>query len=215
MHREEVLSRATDEKLSGKAVKAERLAIKSLPKSTLKINGQHYNLPCFSHLDIALQNINKTEHECILIIENYRCFDVLEKMHLNLEGLYKDPLVLYRGDNIYSEKTIRQLLVKFKLPVIVMPDIDPKGIAIAQSFSSVVGLIMPTLLELERLFEGEGYANPKLYTNQLSGTHKTLATSAYPLVIKVWDIMKKYKAGIVQEHWLEGNIVLSVVDLSE
>ncbi|NOR69162.1 MAG: hypothetical protein GQ532_05620 [Methylomarinum sp.] len=213
LHREEILSIAIDEKFAGQAVKGERLAIKSLPKSTLKVNDQHYNLPSFSHLDIALQNIHKTEHECILIIENYRCFDALEKMQLNLKGIYKDPLVLFRGDNSYSEKTVRQLLAKLKLPVIAMPDIDPKGISIAQSFPYIAGLVVPCLSELEMLFENEAYANHELYTNQFAGSNNTLATSGYPLVINIWEIMKKYQAGIVQEHWLKRNVKLSLLKL--
>jgi len=161
-------------------------------------------LPGFSHLDIALQNIYETEHECILIIENYRCFDALEKMNLNLDGLYKDPIVLFRGDNTYSEKTLRKLLAKLKRPVIAMPDIDPKGISIAQSFPYIVGLVMPSLLDLELLFEDEGYVNPELYKNQFSGSYNALTKSPYPLVINIWEMMKKYQAGIVQEHWLKG-----------
>lgn len=102
LHREEILSIAVDEKLAGQAVKQYRLAIKTLPGSVLKINEEQYALPRFSHLDIALGYISSTQHECILIIENYRCFDALEKMHLNLDGIYKDPLVLFRGDNSYS-----------------------------------------------------------------------------------------------------------------
>ncbi len=213
LHREEILSIAIDEKLTGQAVKKDRLAIKTLSGSALKINQEQYALPCFSHLDIAIDNISSTNHKCILIIENYRCFDALEKMCLNLDGMYKDPLVLLRGDNSYSEKTVRQLLKKLKLSVIVMPDIDPKGISIAQSFPNIVGLVMPSLLELELLFENEAYTNHELYTNQLAGSYNTLVTSVYPEVLNIWKIMKKYQAGIVQEHWLKGNIKLSLLKL--
>jgi len=214
LNREDTLSFAIDEKLAGLAVKQGRLAIKALIGNGLKINDQQYNLPSFSHLDIALQNVTNTQHECILIIENYRCFDALERMNLNLDGIYKDPLVLFRGDNSYSEKTVRELLAKLKLPVIAMPDIDPKGISIAQSFQYVAGLVMPSLSELEALFKHEAYANQELYGNQFAGSYKTLATSAYPVVINVWEIMKKYQAGIVQEHWLKGNVELFVVKLT-
>lgn len=59
---------------------------------------------------------------------------------------------------------------------------------------------MPSLLELEMLFENEAYTNHELYANQLAGSYSTLATSAYPEVLNVWKIMKKYQAGIVQEQ---------------
>jgi len=213
LHREEALSIATHEKLAGQAVKQNRLAIKALPDGVLKMNHQQYALPSFSHLDIALGNISSIQHPCILIIENYRCFDVLEKMHLNLEGIYKDALVLYRGDNSYSEKTVRQLLSQFRLPVIAMPDIDPKGLSIAQSFPYLAGFVMPSLLELELLFKNKTYANTDLYSKQLSGCYKVLNTSAYPVVSNVWKMMQKYQAGIVQEYWLKEEVDLCVLEV--
>lgn len=213
LQREETLSIAIDEKFAGQSVKKDRLAIKVLPDSVLKINNQHYSLPNVSHVDIALKNISSTQHHCILIIENYRCFDALAKMHLNLEETFEDPLVLFRGDNVYSEKIVRQLLTKLKLPVIAMPDIDPKGLSIAQSFPYVVGLVMPDLLKLDALFNDASYINPELYTNQFSSCHKALETSIYPVVLNVWNIMKKYQAGIVQEQWLKRRTKLNVLML--
>ena len=53
MHREQVLSVALNEKLAGQAVKRDRLAIKTLTSTTLKINGETYFLPGFGHLDMA------------------------------------------------------------------------------------------------------------------------------------------------------------------
>jgi len=73
----------------------------------LKINGESFSLPGSGYLDMALANITSTSHHCILLIENYRCFDSLENIQLNLPDQYADPLVLYRGDNYYSEKTVR------------------------------------------------------------------------------------------------------------
>ncbi len=134
-------------------------------------------------------------------------------MHLNLEGIHKDALVLYRGDNSYSEKTVRQLLSHFKLPVIAMPDIDPKGLSIAQSFPYLAGFVMPSLLELELLFKNKRYANPDLYTTQLSGSYKALNASIYPVVSNVWKIMQKYQAGIVQEYWLAEGVDLCVLEM--
>jgi hypothetical protein len=113
LHREQALSiGAIDEKLAGQAVKKHRMAIRALPGCALKINRQHYQLPDAGYLDTALDAITETGHNCVLVIENYRCFDVLGKMSLNLEPPFDDPLVVFRGDAVYSEKTVRQLITQ-------------------------------------------------------------------------------------------------------
>ncbi|MDO9267480.1 MAG: hypothetical protein Q7T96_00020 [Methylobacter sp.] len=208
MHREAALCFALDEKIAGQSVKKDRLAIRSLTGMALKINGLSYSLPARGYMDMALIDIIGTAHNCILLIENYRCFDSLENMRLNLPDQYADPLVLYRGDNYYSEKTARQLLARLNLPVLAMADLDPKGLSIAQSFPHIIGLIAPCLADLEALLKDKQKANPKLYGKQLVGCQNTLATSPHVLIRQLWDMMKKHQAGIVQEYWLQAGYVL-------
>jgi hypothetical protein len=215
LSREETLSIAIDEKLAGQAVKTHRLAIKALPGHTLKILDQAYHLPDAGHLDIALENLSHTEHRCILLIENYRCFDNLEKIRLNLGPVFNDPLVLYRGDNIYRENTVRQLLAHLALPVLVMSDLDPKGLIIAQSFPEAVGLVVPKLSEIENLFNNPDIINPKLYTKQLAHCRHVLSQSRYPLILKLWKIMKQHQAGIVQEYWLNKQYELTFLNFND
>jgi hypothetical protein len=203
MHREQALAFAMDEKLAGQAVKRERLAIKALTSLALKINDQVYSLPDCGHLDMALADIARTGHNAIIVIENYRCFDRLGKLSLYLPEHYADPLVLYRGDNSYSENTVRQLLIKLDLPVLVMADIDPKGLVIAQSTVNVVGLIAPYLADLEAFLSDRRKANPGLYAKQLAACQAALAGSPHDLIRKMWGMLKRHQAGIVQEHWLE------------
>lgn len=210
MNREHALSFALDEKMAGQAVKNNRLAIKALEGHSLKINGQIYNLPGCGYLDLALADITSTEHLCILLIENYRCFDRLEKMHLNLPDQYADPLVIFRGDNYYSENSVREFLAQSNLPVLVMTDLDPKGLVIAQSFPNVIGLMAPCLADLEALFKDKQKANPKLYEKQLAGCQNALVTSPHILIRHLWEMMKAHQAGIVQEYWLQANCELVV-----
>jgi len=208
MNREEALFFALDEKIAGQAVKKNRLAIKSLVGMALKINGESFSLPGSGYLDMALANITSTSHHCILLIENYRCFDSLENIQLNLPDQYADPLVLYRGDNYYSEKTVRQLLAQLNLPVLVMADLDPQGLIIAQSFPGVTGLIAPCLADLEILFKDKQKANPKLYEKQQAGCGGALSTNSHALIRQLWEMMKAHQAGIVQEYWLQASCVL-------
>lgn len=205
MNREDVLTVAIDEKLAGQGVKKSRLAIKPLVGHSLKINGQSYTLPDHGHWDIALADVVCTTHNCLMIIENYRCFDRLASIQLTLPPLYNDPLVVYRGDNTYSENTVRQLLAKLALPVMVMADLDPKGLVIAQSFPYLVGLIAPSLNDVETLLNNPQIANRQLYAQQLAVCQGALANSSHILIRQFWHLMKTHQAGIVQEYWLQGD----------
>ena len=176
----------------------------------MKINHQEYQLPPQGYLDIASENLSDSAHTCILVIENFRCFDALDKMKLNLGTQYHDPLVFYRGDNIYSEKTVRLLIAQLELPVLVMSDIDPRGLVIAQSFPRAEGLIAPKLSELEHFLEDPGKANPQLYAKQLAGCQHALSTSPHPIILNLWQKMKQYQSGIVQEYWINEEIELRV-----
>lgn len=210
MNREDALSAALDEKMAGQAVKKDRLAVKALAGHTLKINGEAFSLPNSGYLDMALADITSTAHNCILLIENYRCFDCLEKMHLNLSEQYTDPLVLFRGDNTYRENTVRRFLAQLSLPVLVMADLDPQGLIIAQSFPNVIGLIAPCLAYLEVFFKDIQKANSKLYEKQLAGCQNALSSSPHALIRHLWRMMKTHQAGIVQEYWLQAGCELVV-----
>ncbi|MFI3138155.1 MAG: hypothetical protein QX197_15370 [Methylococcaceae bacterium] len=202
LQREQILAVAVDEKLAGQAVKKDRLAIKTLSGQALKINGYAYSMPDCGHMDLALSDLSSTLHRCVLIIENYRCFDALSKIDLTLFKPYTDPLVLFRGDNTYSENTVRRLLALLNLPVIVMADLDPKGLLIVQSFPKVCGLIAPCHADLDSLFKDTQKANAHLYTKQLASCQQALEDSPYAVIRAFWARMKAHQAGIVQEYWL-------------
>lgn len=211
LHREEVLSIGViDEKLAGQAVKKDRLAMRALPGSTLKINRRHYTLPDSGYLDIASDAVISIEHYCVLVVENYRNIDALAKMPLNLEAPFHDPLVIFRGDKIYSENTVRQLIMRLAISALAMPDMDPKGLVIAQSLPHVVGLVAPRLPDLERMLKDPSNANPELYAKQLAYCQKALTESPYPVIVEIWEKLQQYQAGIAQEHWLNGEVDLSI-----
>lgn len=210
MEREQILTLANDEKLAGQAVKKNRLAIKSLPDSPLKLNGQIFRLPVNSHCDLALDNIASVEHGSIWIIENYRCFDCLDFIKLHALAAQTEPLVVFRGDNVYQARTVLGLIEKLQLPVWVMGDLDPKGLSIAQSYPSFAGLIAPDITVLEGYLNDTRKSNPKLYEKQLAGCRHALSGTRYPIIKAFWLLMKLHQAGIVQEHWLLGDTILKM-----
>lgn len=207
LHREQALTIANNEKLAGVAVKNNRLAIKPLPNQSLHINQQHYALPSSAHLDIALENLHHVAHDCILVIENYRCFDRLDFLNIQLIPRFSQPLVVYRGDKDYS---CLQLLQQLKLPVLAMTDIDPAGLVIAQTLPYIAALVAPELSVVESCLKDTCTANPNLYTTQLAQYHNTLEASAYPMIRNFWQLIKHHQAGVVQEHWLNTDVELLI-----
>jgi len=212
MNREEALVHVYDEKLAGKKVKAQRLAFKVLAGQRLHINQQQYDLPDYCHIDMCLDQLHSIEHSCIIIVENYRCFDQLQKIKLNLPSDYENPLVIYRGDNKYSEQTLRQLLEIARLPVIAMFDIDLKSLQMACSFPYVVGLICVSLPELDRLLEK---GNAELYAKQLPGCQQALDINEEPVIKALWALLRKHQKVWVQEHDLGAGYELRVMRFVE
>jgi len=198
LSREQVLNVALDEKLAGKKVKQQRLAIKVLAGQSLRINQQQYHIPAEGHLDMSLEQIETVEHNCILIVENYRCFDYIQQIKISLPEQYRQPLVIYRGDEYYSQQTLRLFLEKTTLPIIAMMDIDPEGLLIAGSFEHVQGLMCVRLSELDSLLEEKG--NALLYAKQLPRCQQALNSTEEPVIKALWDLLRKHQKGWVQEH---------------
>jgi len=210
LHREQALALAIDEKLAGLAAKRNRLALKATTGKALTINQQQYQLPDSGFLDLALETVFSVEHDCVIVVENFRCFDGFAKINLQLTAAFENPLVLYRGDNQFSEKTMRQLLAQLKLPVLAMPDIDLQGLVIAQSLPYVAGLLAPTFNELAQLLADPLIGNRNLYAQQLAGCQQKLANSASPAIQQLWRLLNAQQACIVQEYWLSGEIELKI-----
>lgn len=211
MQREQMLTLAIDEKLAGQSVKKNRLALKSLPGKMLKLNGENYRIPDNSHCDMALDSIASVEHQSIWIIENYRCFDQLSAIKLDDSAASTEPLIIFRGDQVYQAGQVLRLLEKLQLPVWVMGDLDPKGLSIAQSFPYFAGLIAPAMLTLKIWFSDPDKTNHQLYEKQLAGCQKSLAETCFPIIQACWLLIKQHQAGIVQEHWLLGDATLKML----
>ncbi|MGH8550278.1 MAG: hypothetical protein ACRERU_17090 [Methylococcales bacterium] len=60
--------------------------MKTLPGGILKINREQYRVPDSGYLDMALDAISNIGHRYVLVIENYRCFDALDRMPMIWSG---------------------------------------------------------------------------------------------------------------------------------
>ena len=206
--RTEALEQARDEKWAGRAVSAHRLALKALPGKPLCLNGKVLGLPIRSHLDMAVESVESLEHDAILVIENYECFDRLDQMQWALDERYANALVLYRGDSHTSgSRAVNEFLRTRKLPVLAMVDLDPAGLLIAQALPFVAGILAPDVEVLESLF---GQGNPALYHRQRPIAENTILNSPHAAIRRLWELIERHQKGLVQERWLRGDVELVV-----
>lgn len=206
--RSEALKQTRNEKWGGRAVSVRRLALKALPGKRLCLNGQALALPIRSHLDAAVEAIESLEHEAIIVIENYECFDRLEDLRWNLYERYANALVLYRGDPQTSgARAVNEFLRSQERPVLAMVDLDPAGLLIAQSLPLVQGVVAPDFKCLESLFE---QGNPGLYHRQRPMAESAILNSPHAVIRGFWELIERHQKGLVQERWLRGDVELRV-----
>ncbi len=208
LSRSEALAHSRREKWAGRAVSGQRLALKALPGRPLGLNEKAVELLTQSHLDIAAESIESLEHDSILLIENYECFDRLERLNWTLGECFENPLVMYRGDpNTSRADAANEFLRVWKRPVLAMVDIDPAGLLIAQALPFAAGLVAPKLATVDVLLAD---GDPGLYHRQRPAAEHALLNSPYPAVRKFWELIERHQQGLVQERWLAGDVELVI-----
>jgi hypothetical protein len=206
LSRGEALDHGHDEKWAGRAVAADRLLLKALPGGALRVNGGALRLPARAHLDLAAAALESMDHPALLVIENYECFDRIDRIRLALPKPWADPLVVYRGDPRASRAdTVNALLAASGLPVLALADIDPAGLLIAASLPGVVGLLAPDGEVLEGLL-AEG--NPDLYRRQLPWAGPSLRAHSEPVIRRLWELLERHGKAVAQERWLRGDVAV-------
>jgi hypothetical protein len=82
-------------------------------------------------IDIDWQQLPLTQFDALLVVENLDCFYQLAAFSPALP--YKQPLILYRGDKLYSKgcKALKIAWFKQNKPAIYFGDFDAKGVSIA------------------------------------------------------------------------------------
>lgn len=207
--RAEALAHVRDEKWAGGKVSAGRLALKVLPGHSLCLGGRELQLPPRGHLDIAAEAVRGLVHDAILVVENYECFDQLDRIVWALDEDYRNPLAVYRGDTgTYRADVAAGWLCSEALPVLAMADFDPAGLVIAQSLPRLAGLVLPDLAVLDGLLKARG--NPALYHAQRPAAARALAGSPSALVRELWAMIERRQTGLVQERWLWGDVALRI-----
>lgn len=202
------------EKAGGEVVKRNRVSIKSLAGRSLLIGGEYFKLPAESHLDANWAKIAENiGHSCVMVVENYENFNRLHETTFDLPECYSSPLVIYRGDpNESRMDNVIKFLSILDLPVLAFMDADPAGISMASQLPGFVGMITPSLSELELQLSNSRTARLDLFHEQYPVHRRTLdkLNEKHPCK-PVWDMVSKYAAGIVQERWITKEVLRLVI----
>jgi len=161
-------------------------------------------LPLRSHLDIELSSLKDSGHDCVIFVENYDNFNNVHENPITLPTAYKKPMVIYRGDKNESRlDAVMSYLDLCKLPVFAYVDIDPFGLANVQGLSNLVGVLTPEVSILKALLSDTKTKRNDLYERHYAGCYALLDRLPDNHPCKgLWNLIKKYKAGVVQEQFL-------------
>lgn len=204
MSRVEKLNYGPNEKSGGGSLKRNRVSIKASGNKALLLNGEAIQLPAMSHLDIDISQVNNTEHNAVILVENYENFNRFSESELQLPTHCNNPMVIYRGDKNESRlDAVLSFLDLIKLPVLAAVDIDPYGLVNVMGISGLSGVLAPDNGALDELFLSPKTSRVDLYERHYLSCHSSLDSLPEKHVCKnLWRIIKANKAGIVQEQFL-------------
>lgn len=216
MDRHEMIGLTPHEKMANEKIRRNRVAIKSLLGYPLLVNGDEivFSKPS-PNIDYDINEIESVGHNVIMVIENLECFYLSHMLQIDYGYLHKqkwNPLVVYRGDLVYSAKNVNRLIELTNLPVLVMPDLDPAGLKLAQSTPNVIGYVAPSFDDFESMLQNPLVYNSShdLYLKQTAISCTALNESVCGVITNFWQIIQKYRVGLVQEQWINGDIKLMI-----
>lgn len=198
------------EKAGGGAVKKGRISVKTLPGQVLYLGGQAIRLPERCHVDTDWQVVYNRPglHDGILLVENYEVFNDIHLVALTLATGIENPIVVYRGDKEESRlDNVKAFLSAMSLPVLAFVDMDPQGLLVALSCPRLVGVLAPCKDDLERVLGSPALSRPDLYRKQLPGVEARLLGNDNCSSVRIlWELIRTYRVGAVQELWIAANI---------
>lgn len=209
--RSERLKISPNEKAGGEAIKLNRVSIKALVNQPLRVGGANLFLPSESHLDIDWTTISgQVGHPSVVVVENYENFNRIHETGFSLPPWIGSPLVVYRGDPNESRlDNVLKFLERLARPTLAFVDADPAGLAAACALSNLAGIVLPPREILEGQLKSTATARKDLFLEQypVYGAKLDALGVRHPCT-EVWKLISSYRAGIVQERWLSGEVEL-------
>lgn len=145
-------------------------------------------------IDIDWQQLNLAHYDVLLVVENLDCFYQLANFNLQLP--YQNPLIIYRGDKLYSKgcKALKTAWLSLGKPAVYFGDFDAKGVSIALH-EGYHAMLLPTFATLQQ------HANPAMLPDKQFGfiagiAAKKVATHFLPYQ----QLLCQQLAGLRQQH---------------
>lgn len=200
----EAMALGPDEKWAGVAVRAQRIAFKTLAGHPLTIGSQPIYLPRLANLEWDVDEALKSlRHDRVIVVENWESFERIDELQVDMDPAGISPLVIWRGGG--QRATVGAVLAFLRAygrPVWSAPDYDPAGLAIAEGLPHLAGVLAPpddvlrTLLEASRLDER--------YRQQLPGAQAVLERTTNPDVQRLWRLVRAAGKALPQERLCMG-----------
>lgn len=200
--RAESLSVGHNEKLAQEPVKRRRVAVKALlPSLPLVLNGQPLLLPARCHVEVDYAELgDMVQHDWIVVIENWECFNDIHIAAGNLSFPGQNPLIVWRGDkDSVRSNDMLAMLHNLKQPVAAFVDYDPSGMVIARSLPRLEMVVAPPLDELAKMMQN-GLVDR--YMAQIAGCQAVLEQMDVACVAAAWDVIRLSGRALPQEIFL-------------
>ncbi|MBU1620665.1 MAG: DUF2220 domain-containing protein [Gammaproteobacteria bacterium] len=100
-------------------------------------------------IDIDWQQLTLSSYDTLLVVENLDCFYQLQRFALELTC--QQPLIIYRGDRLYSKgcTALKAAWLKQHKPALYFGDCDAKGLSIALN-EGYSAMLLPDLVTLQQ-----------------------------------------------------------------
>jgi len=200
--RAESLALGRDEKWAGGPARRDRLAMKTLPGLPLLVGHESLLLPPRCHLEAdALEIGGSVEHNTVLLVENWECFDRIHEVRLDFSAAGPNTLVLWRGGSSEARADASQNFLKtLNQPVWAFVDYDPAGLVIAATLPCLQGIIAPEATVLAELLEKHGLEDR--YRTQLPAAASSLDQAGHPAVSFLWPLLRQAGRALPQEIFI-------------
>lgn len=200
-----------NEKWAGATASAGLVAVKCLPGRPLVVSKVSLLLPAKSHLVLPVDEVaDDCQHNALVVVENLESFrrcGLWDTRYLSRCGA--NPLFIFRGEKDGTRAdAVNALLDISELPVFAACDIDPAGLGIALTFPRLQGFVGPTTEELDRhlrINRDASSGRSDLYLKQHAQWARVLDASPHPEIRPLWEVVRRYGEGVVQEAFLERN----------
>jgi hypothetical protein len=171
----------------------------------LMIAGDTFHLPQGTSLRLAFDDIDFSQFASIIIVENLDVFDVWHKVNLQLN--IPPSLIVYRGHEHATAKGLKLLLANLpnNIAVIMFADLDPKGLEIALTTERVIGVLAPSIEDINRFLLSYSQASVFLQQHHsLTFLAKQQTVSWQSLV----DCVLQHKLAVMQQVFVALNLPL-------